>query len=137
MSDFIAPLEFQEDYGYDFTRTHTVPVYLNSVHADADADAEDTPFTEGEIVYFSVYTVGQCYGGPEEGGWYYYADYHRYSIPIRYSTENIKLMLEKERARIGEYPYGEITSVCGGQDCYVQIEREAGMSALKEIPRYE
>ena len=46
-------------------------------------------------------------------------------------------MLEKEHDKIGEYPYGEITSVRGGQDCYVQIEREAGESALKETPRYE
>ena len=36
-----------------------------------------------KIVYINAYSVARCYGGPEEGGWYYDAGTPLASVPIK------------------------------------------------------
>lgn len=129
-----------EEYGYNFEREHQISVSVKRDRIIEDGEERSTYPRDGQVVYFSVYTVQRLYGGPEEGGWWYNWSNLEYSIPFRYNhgdQSQIHLMIEAERDRIADYVYGDIYSVRGGQDCYVLIESKAGGDADTERPYYE
>lgn len=84
--------------------------------------------TEKEEVYLSIYTVGQCYGGPEEGGWYY--NRHEFKGAKLYQTLDLahaaaeKLMSwianenEELRVQVNE----QIANMPDGPDPYLDTE---------------
>ena len=43
---------------------------------------DDEDITIGPIMYVNVYRIARCYGGPEEGGWYYDVGEPVASIPV-------------------------------------------------------
>ena len=126
--------------GGHFSREHTVPVILapkriiDNGYFEADTEV---PFEDGDVAYFSVYTTQRYYGGPQEGGWYYDADFLDYTIPFKYSAEAIPLMMEAETERISDLVYGDLNSVRGGQEAFIRIEPKAGEIQTTERPYYE
>lgn len=121
-------LHFTENYGFENrkVRNHTVPVYKN-----------DTKIKEGDLCIVSFYTTQRHYGGPEEGGWWYNWNTHEFSIPTLYSKENVEKLIDLYQDKIKEYIYGDIYSVNGGVEGFIQVERIAGSKASTEVPRYE
>lgn len=121
-------LRFKEHYGFENrkVRNHTVSVYKH-----------DAKIKDGDLCLFSFYTVQRHYGGAEEGGWWYNWRTHEFSIPTLYSIENVENMIELYKDKIKEYIHGDIYSVNGGVEGFIQIEKEAGSVASTEVPRYE
>lgn len=137
----IDTIKTVEKYGYNFEREHQISVSVKRDRiVNEEGEERSTYPRDGQVVYFSVYTVTRRYGGPEEGGWWYNWSDHIYSIPFRYNHSDhsqIHLIIEAERERIADHVYGDIYSVRGGQDCYVLIESQAGSDADTEVPYYE
>lgn len=121
------PIRFEEHYGYEgtFKRVHKVPIY------------KDEFFETGERCVISLYTTQRYYGGAEEGGWWYNWNTHEWSIPTLYSKENVEKLIDLYLPKIKEYIHGDIYSVRGGVQGFIQIEKEAGVLASTEVPRYE
>lgn len=87
------------------------------------------------MAWVNVYTVSRCYGGPEEGGWYYDAYQFIEGHPVpRSVAETLKDELIK---RYNDLKYGDISSVLGGQDYSVWVEDHEAQSETRERPRYE
>lgn len=90
-------------------------------------------------VYVSVYEVSRCYGGPEEGGWWYnWLEYTGRSLCRRVKkaarvAEALRAELLDDQPRFGIYSaanYGEA-------EYRVIIEDRPGECASTEAPRYE
>ena len=81
-----------------------------------------------EEVYLSIYTVHQCYGGPEEGGWYY----NRHSFEGAKLYQDIalaeagaeKLMdwIAKENEQLRQQVNEHISNMPDGPDPYLDTE---------------
>jgi hypothetical protein len=90
---------------------------------------------DNQMVYVNVYSIERCYGGPEEGGWWY--DWYECleTYPCRnINAETLQEELEKEYDHIRE---GDISSVLGGTDLAVYIEEKPAESQTKGRPYYE
>lgn len=87
------------------------------------------------LVFVNVYAVERCYGGPEEGSWFY----NHYSCLETYPTreENAEAVEEFLENQYEDEAYGDISSVLGGQEITVRIEDKPAESATREKPRYE
>jgi hypothetical protein len=84
--------------------------------------------------YVNVYDVTRCFGGPEEGGWWYDAGDCILSLECA-STEEARFVARRLAA---EYPTtGNRYSVLGGDDYDVLVESHKGESFPAEVPRYE
>jgi hypothetical protein len=79
--------------------------------------------------------VERCYGGPEEGGWWY--DW--YDCIETYPCRNKNADTVQEQLEIGydHIKEGDISSVLGGTDLKVWIEEKPAESQTKERPYYE
>lgn len=85
-------------------------------------------------MYVNVYEVTRCYGGAEEGGWYYDAGTVVVSIKVADEAEAEAV----STAMKAEYPYtGYRSSVVYRPDFDVCIEPHEGESYPTWIPRYE
>lgn len=97
-----------------------------------------TKVAEHTIRFVNAYSVERCYGGPEEGGWWYDAGEPIASIPIRGSDdpESAKGALRamfgwpRERSQ-GRY------SVLGGADFEIYVEDGPPEAFPKQRPHYE
>jgi len=108
------------------------------------ADLYDA-FTDWQ--YINVYEVVQCYGGPEEGGWWYYAGTPIESIKV-FSSEKRAEVLNALHKRyqldeVGAY-YGDdpeqrrgSTSAAGGFDIVISQEYAFAQPYPTKRPRYE
>lgn len=83
-------------------------------------------------VIVSVYRVYRCYGGPEEGGWYYDAYQHLDSKQVRPSR--VKRTMKQLRTI---YPSADLNSVRTRFDHYICREDVRGKHTTKRIPQYE
>jgi hypothetical protein len=92
-------------------------------------------FSDDHMVYVNVYAVERCYGGPEEGGWWY--DW--YDCIETYPCRNKNADTVQEQLEIGydHIKEGDISSVLGGTDLRVWIEEKPAESQTKERPYYE
>lgn len=111
-------------------------------------------------LYVNVYEASRCYGGPEEGGWWFDTGYPILSIPVALAPlpgefpvelsmqvgprgttwdEATRAAAEVIRTRLREdYPNtGKRSSVIGGDDYDVLIEKEPGKPFPETFPRYE
>lgn len=100
---------------------------------------------DGVLVYLNGYQVYQCFGGPEEGGWYY--DSHSplssqacelICDPTQSKNEVFKDQLEKTKNLLVEY-FGDRypkTSAAGGSDIEVYIEYEMAKIKPDYKPHY-
>lgn len=85
------------------------------------------------VNWVNVYSVSRCYGGPEEGGWWYDAGE---------CIERMEVAADKAgdvaEALRRQYPRtGRRYSVLGGDDFDVKIEHEPGTYFPQYQPRYE
>lgn len=90
-------------------------------------------------VYVSVYEVTRCYGGPEEGGWWY--DWYHYTGKsyTRRLTQARRVQKEVLASLQDEQPrYGRHSSANRGEpELAVIIETQRGVMQSTEYPRYE
>ena len=97
-------------------------------------DRDTKPFLSPDTeVYVNVYSVDRCYGGSEEGGWYYdwYAVERTIPCVLSDAKEIRRRMMEEY---VNEGP--DRVSVIGDTDYVVYIEREACESETKKRPYY-
>lgn len=89
------------------------------------------------VAYVSVYKVHRCYGGPEEGGWYYDAYEHICSMPLRIheGIKDVHAVMDFLRPRFKST--GDLGSVAGGDVYDFYLEAEPGENQTRERPRYE
>lgn len=84
--------------------------------------------------YVNVYEVGQSYGGPEEGGWWYDTGSPVTSVKCETYTEAKRLADELRE----KYPQtGRSSSVLGGDDYRVCIESGYARPYPDHRPHYE
>lgn len=94
--------------------------------------------TEKEPVYVGVVSVARCYGGPEEGGWYY--DWHQVEEILK--CNSFRCLLATVRTMREQYPpdrFGRY-SAAGGRDFYIYMSRDKRLienQQTTERPRYE
>jgi hypothetical protein len=74
--------------------------------------------TERHICYISVYSVGQAYGGPEEGGWWYTTYEHEASIP--FEAEVTFRLHVRDDADPNDYPLDDVNvfTTDEGEQCW-------------------
>lgn len=84
--------------------------------------------------WVNVYDVTRCWGGPEEGGWWYHAGdcIEAHHVGSRAQAEALQDELRERYPRTGKR-----YSVLGGDDWDVRIELEKGTSFPSQTPRYE
>lgn len=87
-----------------------------------------------EPFYVNVYSLGQGYGGPEEGGWWFTC-----GEPISFQIfETWDEACEWREVMEEKYPQtGKMYSVLGGDDWGVSIERHFARSFPDSRPYYE
>lgn len=89
-----------------------------------------------QLVFVNVYSVTRHYGGPEEGGWWFDALHCEEIMPVQYQyAETLREELKKRYEE--SHKWGDISSVLGGQDVVVYIEKDPKESETKERPVYE
>jgi hypothetical protein len=84
--------------------------------------------------FVNAYAVERCYGGPEEGGWWFDA-----GQPIESRVCGTDAEVEAARAELrAKYPRTDKRySVLGGDDYSVIVEDHPGCAYPTEWPRYE
>ena len=97
--------------------------------------ADDEP----EIIYVNAYSVCRCYGGPEEGGWYYDEGQPLASVPLRADVEAGVIEIEKSRltSLLGWTSKYSRSSVLGGDDFKVYVEDHTAVPFPEVRPHYE
>ena len=92
--------------------------------------------TPTQRVWVTAYSVRQVYGGPEEGGWYFYKYSPVETVYCRRkdSEEIVKALQEQHPPYL---PGGYLTSVLGGYDIEVAVETVYQSNATRHFPRYE
>jgi len=88
-----------------------------------------------EKLYVNVYHVTRRYGGPEEGGWYY--DNYECVEVVPARSGRAKELQEQLEQEYKDQAYGNISSVLGGQEVHVLIEKTRAQSETREVPIYE
>jgi hypothetical protein len=109
-------------------------VYENEVCNHCDSSGYE-PIPDDQIVFVNVYSVTRHYGGPEEGGWYFDWLECIETYPCRNEVAGtmLKMLTDKNEHK----KFGDISSVLGGQDIYVEIEETPKESETTERPYYE
>ena len=108
-------------------------IYENEVCDHCDSTGYE-PIPDMQVVSVNVYSVERCYGGPEEGGWYFDWLECIEVYPCRNkAAEDMRALLEDENEH---KKWGDISSVLGGRDIVVYIEETPKESETKERPYY-
>lgn len=94
-------------------------------------------FERMPVVYVNAYEVERCYGGPEEGGWYFNAGYPIASVPVlkKRAGEVIDLLEESLGSQYEDN--GSIYSVVGGPELNIYVEDHKAEPWPKRRPHYE
>lgn len=92
----------------------------------------ELPRKKSKRVIVSVYRVCRCYGGPEEGGWYYDAYEHLESKVVRPSQ--VKRIMGYFRDM---FPSADLNSVMTMYDHYICREDVKGKYTTRKRPYYE
>lgn len=106
---------------------------------DLGKNAEAIVSEEPEPVWVNVYVLERCYGGPEEGGWYYEAGYPYLWVDVSEMNEDARIELADalERAYPNEGKRSSVLYGKGGYDYQVVIEDHEARQWPEEAPRYE
>lgn len=86
--------------------------------------------------YVTAYAVTRCYGGPEEGGWWYNRYRAVHTLPVK-NERRAERVQAKFLKRFGEIAEGDIYSVHGGVELTVIKESEYRAYETRSRPRYE
>lgn len=95
---------------------------------------------ERHQVYANVYRVSRCYGGPEEGGWWYDVGEPLESVRIDplITTEEVEALEKRLKANWGfEQSERGRYSMAGGADVSVIFENHFAQEWPERAPRYE
>jgi hypothetical protein len=88
-------------------------------------------------MYVSIYTVDRCYGGPEEGGWWYDWWELQSSSGFIHSKRKAESLREQKREELRPFqPRYNRFSAAGGTDLVAVIEDKVGEHARDERPHY-
>lgn len=91
---------------------------------------------EGRFV--NAYEITQAYGGPEEGGWWYYVHEPIESIRVTNPMQAQVAALYLKRKHGEDYAdRRECTSAAGGEDLQICIEHFEAEFSPTERPHYE
>lgn len=93
--------------------------------------------SEGNLLrwFINAYEIDRCYGGPEEGGWWFDAGEIRRSIPCK-SFEEAEANVDRVRRAFKSS--GKSSSVIyDGGDYSVRIEEQPGKDYPERMPHYE
>jgi len=111
---------------------------ISSSIIKAASESDIHPFNEDR--YINVYRLNQCYGGPEEGGWYWTSWECLVSVEIdglsKYKRKVLFSLLREQ------YPHGQDMPLeeswqYQGDDHDVRVESRKAQLETREIPRYE
>jgi len=99
-----------------------------------------------KTAYLAIYHVQQCYGGPEEGGWWYFSgvrsgNYHAYDISTTEAEEKL-YKLQGRVARMLDHHYDinkrELSSVLSEGQMRCELHRTTPPTHYpKSKPHYE
>lgn len=138
---------YEEKYGRgeNLIRTHQVPVILDSTYVqkrDSEGnfiESEDIPnIKDGDDCFVTLYGETRHYGGCEEGGWWYNNVHMIKTIPTVYTKESVEKISDYFKNNLfPEEVTGDIYSVNGGQQCFIQVEKIPGSCEDLVSPRYE
>lgn len=81
-------------------------------------------------LYVNVYDNGRCYGGPEEGGWYY--DCGDVVDSFRVKRREVKRIVKREEAQCKPSKKWRSTP-----RCFVRVEKHSGQPYPSRRPYYE
>lgn len=105
-----------------------------------DIDKKIEEATKVSVIYMNLYAIRLCYGGPEEGGWYYDAGECVDSYMIDLSDPETRKNAEKiYQEWKEEFPVDEPSkrhSVLNPTDYVCKFEREEGQDFPQERPYY-
>jgi hypothetical protein len=138
---------YEEKYGRggNLIRTHQVPVILDSTYVqkrDSEGiiiESEDIPnINDGDDCFVTLYGETRHYGGSEEGGWWYNNVHMIKTIPTVYTKESVEKIADYFKNNLfSEEVSGDIYSVNGGQQCFIQVEKIPGSCEDLVRPHYE
>jgi hypothetical protein len=130
---FIAPAE-PLVWGENAWRKNTCPGNNYYYNQNPDEYKECSCPCHWGTYYVNVYVVGRAYGGPEEGGWWY-----DYGTPIAaIPCESYKEAEDFRNYMLKKYPRTwKRSSVLGGEDYEVNIEKSFAREYPEETPHYE
>ena len=106
------------------------------IDEDEERERANNPNINPLYLYVNAYAVSRCYGGPEEGGWWYDSGRPLASVPVTYGapTEFISHYLE---TLLGWKNRDDRYSVLGGEDFVVYVERKIATEFPESTPHYE
>jgi hypothetical protein len=87
-------------------------------------------------VYVNIYRIARCYGGPEEGGWWYDMWQLEDSLCIRHKDLK-ELMPIIERNYWNNPKSPPLSSVLSNGEYRIYVELNRGESETTKRPRYE
>lgn len=81
-------------------------------------------------LFVNVYEIARCYGGPEEGGWYYDCGDVVESFPVKRGKQAKRLQRQLQK---------DCKKIIGRRraNCEVVIEKNPGSEFPKRRPHYE
>lgn len=124
--------------GWNPARDYGDPV--TGTYADAD-ETEDEATSRVQYApgfsFVNVYEVDRCYGGPEEGGWWYDAGQVVLSrqVPDDQIDETVAALEDEYPRGRGRYNSGSM--LYSGGDYKVLVENEPGADYPETTPHYE
>ena len=96
------------------------------------------------IIYINAYLVGNAYGGPEEGGWWYDYGTPLASVPMEvadiklaHETPEVIALKEKLIAMFKDQEWGHMHSAGGGEAVRAWVEEAPAAPYPEEKPHYE
>ena len=88
------------------------------------------------LVHVNAYRITRHYGGPEEGGWWYDRGEPLGSLPCA-SQREAREACDKMREKFEHLAEGDISSMLGGAEVGVYIEKEFARPFPESRPIYE
>jgi hypothetical protein len=129
--DVAIPVTLTFD-GQPIIPTYRIRIISDSGEVVEMYNNEVTPL----IKFINVYEVERCYGGPEEGGWWYDVGEPVASVP--YANEHDGQRIRHEMKQMYPRSKGQGRySVFGGPDYEVYSEDQFARPFPKERPHYE
>lgn len=99
-----------------------------------------TEYLSTKPAYVNAYSVERCYGGPEEGGWWYDAGEPIATIVVADENDEVGIKTAKERLT-KEHGWKSNSqgrySVNGGADFEISVEEVPAEAYPKSRPHYE
>ena len=90
--------------------------------------------SNGNYYYINVYKVIKCYGGPENGGWYYNQGTLLQTVPVC-SNDNVKAIKHSLQKSYAHIKQGNVYR--GGSALLVSVDEQMGADYPTTKPTYQ